>query len=329
MTQISLAQIGFELASKCKRKQAFLDDVEQVIPWSHLLALIAPHASVGKTDWPLFALETMLGIHLLQQLFGHCDPAMEEPLHDTPLYREFARLNKAIIRLPDKSTILRFCHLPERNDLAAKIRAAVNARLMARALMLKSGTVVDAILIAAPTSTKNKGGQRDPEMHQTKKGNQRRFGMKTHIGVDADSGLVHNATAANAYDITQAHALLHGQEQAVFADSGYRGVEKREEVQDRHPDTCWHIAMMAGKRKALNKSGAVNVLIDQFEAVTARIRVKVEYPSRVIKYQFFHHKVRHKGLVKNTSQLLVMFTLRNLWGWYASASCKRRRHEYA
>jgi len=186
---------------------------------------------------------------------------------------------------------------------------------MARGLMLKSGTVVDATLIAAPSSTKNKDGQRDPEMYQTKKGNQWHFGMKAHIGVDAHSGLVHTVatTLANTHDITQAHALLHGQEQAVYADSGYRGVEKRDEVQQQHPDTCWHIAMMPGKRRALDKSRPIDALIDQLESVKVRIRAKVEHPFRVIKCQFGHRKVRYKGLAKNTSQLLVMFALSNLW----------------
>ena len=199
--------------------------------------------------------------------------------------------------------------------MAPQILASVNARLMARGLLLKSGTVVDATLIAAPSSTKNKDGQRDPEMHQTKKGNQWHFGMKAHIGVDADSGLVHTVatTAANAHDITQAHALLHGEEDVVFADSGYRGVEKRDEVQELHPDSCWHIAMMPGKRKALDKSKALDALIDQLETIKARIRAKVEHPFRVIKCQFGHRKVRYKGLAKNTSQLLVMFALSNLW----------------
>jgi IS5 family transposase len=181
--------------------------------------------------------------------------------------------------------------------------------------MLKTGTVVDATLIAAPSSTKNKSGERDPEMHQTKKGNQWHFGMKAHIGVDADSGLVHTVTttAANAHDVTQAHALLHGGESVVFADSGYRGVEKRDEVQEQHPQVDWQIAMMPSKRKALDKAKHVDALVDQLEKVKASIRAKVEHPFRVIKCQFGHRKARYRGMAKNTSQLLVMFALSNLW----------------
>jgi IS5 family transposase len=315
MKQISLATTGFELVTKRTRKREFLDEMNLVIPWSQLLALIAPHAPAGKMGRPPFATEVMLRIHLLQQFFGHSDPAMEEALHDIPLYREFAKLDAGITRLPDESTILRFRHMLEQNDLGAQILAAVNAKLIDRGLMLKTGTVVDATLIAAPSSTKNDKGERDPEMHQTKKGNQWHFGMKAHIGVDADSGLVHTVTTtpANAHDVTQAHALLHGQEEVVFADSGYRGVEKRQEIQEKHAGVDWEIAMMPGKRKALDKTKASQALTDRIEKIKASIRAKVEHPFRVIKCQFGHRKTRYRGLAKNTSQLLVMFALSNLW----------------
>ena len=301
--------------TKRTRKREFLDEMNLVIPWSQLLGLIAPYAPAGKTGRPPFATEVMLRIHLLQQFFGHSDPAMEEALHDIPLYREFAKLDAGITRLPDESTILRFRHMLEQNDLGAQILAAVNAKLIDRGLMLKTGTVVDATLIAAPSSTKNDKGERDPEMHQTKKGNQWHFGMKAHIGVDADSGLVHTVTTtpANAHDVTQAHALLHGQEEVVFADSGYRGVEKRQEIQDKHAGVDWEIAMMPGKRKALDKTKASQALTDRIEKIKASIRAKVEHPFRVIKCQFGHRKTRYRGLAKNTSQLLVMFALSNLW----------------
>ena len=209
MKQMSLAHTGFELVTKRTRKREVLDEMNLVIPWTELLALIAPHAPAGKTGRPPFPTEVMLRIHLLQQFFGHSDPAMEEALHDIPLYQEFARLDAGISRLPDESTILRFRHLLEEHGLGQQILATVNAKLIERGLMLKTGTVVDATLIAAPSSTKNDKGERDPEMHQTKKGNQWHFGMKAHIGVDADSGLVHTVTttAANAHDITQAGSV--------------------------------------------------------------------------------------------------------------------------
>ncbi len=315
MKQISLATTGFELAPKRTRKREFLEEMDRVIPWSELLALITPHTPSGRTGRPPFAPEVMLRIHLLQQFFGHSDPAMEEALHDIPLYREFAQLDVGTTRLPDESTILRFRHLLEAHDLGAQILEAVNAQLQRQGLLLKTGTVVDATLIAAPSSTKNAKGERDPEMHQTKKGNQWHFGMKVHIGVDADSGLVHTVvgTSANAHDVTQASALLHGEESDVFADSGYRGVHKREEVIQTHPDVAWHVAMMPSQRKALDKTTPMGVILDALEKTKARIRAKVEHPFRVIKCQFGHRQTRYRGLAKNTSQLLVMFALSNLW----------------
>ena len=257
----------------------------------------------------------MLRIHFLQQWFGLSDPAMEEALHDTPLYCEFARLDAGMARMPDETTILRFRHLLEEHNLSIKLLATINATLIANGLMLKTGTVVDATLIAAPSSTKNTTGERDPEMHQTKKGNQWHFGMKAHIGADAESGLVHTVTgtAANEHDITQAHALLHGEEDVVFADSGYRGITKREEIQAQHPGVDWQVAMMPGKRRALKKSKAVDALIDKLEKIKASIRAKVEHPFRVIKCQFGYRKTRYRGLVKNTAQLITLFALSNLW----------------
>lgn len=174
----------------------------------------------------------MLRIHFLQQWFGLSDVAMEDALFDVPLYRQFAGLG-GMNRLPDRMSILRFRHLLEQHELVPKMLEAVNATLAAKGLMLKEGTAVDASLIPAPSSTKNSTGTRDPEMHQTRKGNQWYFGMKCHIGVDADSGLVHTVvgTSANVIDVTQAHALVHGAEAGVFADGGYQGVEKRDDTQ--------------------------------------------------------------------------------------------------
>ena len=212
---------------------------------------------------------------------------------------------------PDESTILRFRHLLEKHDLSTQLLATINATLSKRGLMLKAGTVVDATLIAAPSSTKNSKGERDPEMHQTQKGNQWYFGMKAHIGVDADSGLVHTVigTAANVNDVTQGHALLHGEEVDVFADAGYQGATKRPEA----TDVEWHIAMRPGKRKQLNTDTKLGAMLDKIEKLKASVRAKVEHPFRVIKRQFSHTKVRYRGLAKNTAQLVTLFALSNLW----------------
>ncbi len=180
------ADLGLNLSTKRTRKREFLDEMNRVVPWAALVELIGPHYPKGKTGRPPMGIETMLRIHFLQQWFGLSDPAMEEALHDVPLYREFAGLDGPMRRLPDESTILRFRHLLEKHQLAGPLLAAVNQVLQAHGLMLKIGTVVDATLISAPSSTKNGSGERDPEMHQTKKGNQWYFGMKAHIGADAE-----------------------------------------------------------------------------------------------------------------------------------------------
>ena len=236
---------------------------------------------------------------------------MEEALHDTPLFWQFAGLDAGITRLPDESTILRSRHLLEEHNLSIQLMAAINATLATKGLMLKTGTVVDATLIAAPSSTKNSSGERDPEMHQAKKGNQWHFGMKAHIGVDADSGLVHTVigTAANVNDVTQGHGLLHGAETVVFADAGYQGADKRLEA----TGVAWQVAMSPGKRRALDKQTSMGKLLDKAEQLKASVRAKVEHPFRVIKCQFGFTKVRYKGLAKNTAQLITLFALSNLW----------------
>ena len=315
MKQLSLGESGFERKTKRTRKREFLDEMNLVVPWAELVLLIAPHAPTpgAKGGRPPFAVEIMLRIHFVQQWFNLSDPAMEEALYDMALFREFVGLDAGEDNLPDESTILRFRHLLEAHNLSLQILATVNATLAAKGLLLKSGTVVDATLIAAPSSTKNSSGERDPEMHQTKKGNQWHFGMKAHIGVDADSGLVHTVvgTAANVNDVTQAHALLHGEETDVFADAGYQGVSKRQETQDIGVN--WHVAMRPGKRKVLDKSTPMGAILDQLERAKASIRAKVEHPFRVIKRQFGHVKVRYRGLAKNTAQLHTLFALSNLW----------------
>jgi len=303
--------LGLNLSKKKTRKRQFLDEMDRVVPWAVLMGLIEPHYPKGETGRPPLPLPVMLRVHLLQQWFGLSDPAMEEALHDVPLYREFAGIDSGMARLPDESTILRFRHLLEQHGLAQKMLEAVNELLRDKGLMLKAGTMVDATLIAAPSSTKNESGERDPEMHQTKKGNQWYFGMKAHIGADADSGLVHTVvgTAANVSDLNVAGQLLHGQEQDAFADAGYQGVHKREEAQGPN----WHVAMRRGKRKRLNSFIPSQAIAEQIEKLKASVRAKVEHPFRVIKRQFGFVKVRYRGLTKNTAQLTTLFALSNLW----------------
>lgn len=302
---------ALNLTTKKTRKQIFLEQMEQVVPWAELVKVIAPYYPEGKTGRPPFSLQTMLRVHFMQQWFTLSDPGMEEAFFDTPLYREFAQLEE-FGNLPDESTILRFRHWLEKHKLADEILATVNELLTSQGLLLKVGTVVDATLIAAPSSTKNKDHKRDPDMHSSKKGEQMYFGMKAHIGADADSGLVHTVrgTSGNVHDVTEGNSLLHGQEVMGFGDAGYQGVDKRP---DAKQGVKWYIAMRPGKRRALNRDNAADALIDQAERLKAGIRAKVEHPFRVIKRQFGYVKVRYRGLKKNTAQLVTLFALSNLW----------------
>jgi transposase, IS5 family len=315
MRGMNQARFDIDPLPKKTRREVFLEEMDKVVPWAELVALIQPHARGAHQALggrPPFPVQTMLRVHCLQLWWNLSDLAMEEELHDRPLYRGFAGLSGAA-RLPDETTILRFRHLLEKHDLAPEVLRTINAGLAARGLLMNKGTVVDATLIAAPSSTKNSTGQRDPEMHQTKKGNQWHHGMKAHIGVDAQSGLVHSVigTAANVADVTQAAGLLHGQEKDVFTDAGYQGIAKRDEAKDL--DVRWHVAMRPGKRRALNPNCKSDRLIDKIEKLKASVRAKVEHPFRVLKQQFGYAKVRYRGLAKNTARITMLFALSNLW----------------
>src|SRR5213592_449919 len=298
MSAMKQLGLGLNLLTKKTRKREFLEEMERVVPWAALVQIVEPHCPRAKTGRPPMPVETMLRIHYLQQWFGLSDPAMEEALHDVPRYREFAKLGDAQARRPDETTILRFRHLLERHNLAPDMLRLVNDILLAKGLMLRTGTAADATLISAPSSTKNAEGERDPEMKQTKKGNNWYFGMKAHIGVDSTSGLVHTVvgTAANVNDLNVAGQLLHGEEHAAFGDAGYQGVHERPEA----AGPTWHVAMRPGKRKKLNPFIEPDFVAERVEKMKASIRAKVEHPFRVLKRQFGFTKVRYRGLRKNT-----------------------------
>jgi len=309
MSQMSFGDAEYATKKKRTRREVFLAEMDQVMPWGSLLRLIEPLYPVAGRGRPPYPLETMLRVHLLQNWYGLSDPAMEEALYDSASMRAFAKLslNGAI---PDETTILNFRRLLEVNELAPEILARVNAYLTRNKLMFKQGTIVDATIIPAPSSTKNAEGERDPEMHQTKKGNQWYFGMKAHIGVDSKSGLVHTVvtTPANEADIEVVDELLHGKERTVHADSGYTGADKRV----KRKKLAWHIAAKRGKVKAMPE-GHKKTTVEKRETAKARVRARVEHPFRVIKRQFGLAKVRFRGLAKNTSHVTTLFALSNLW----------------
>jgi IS5 family transposase len=270
-------------AKKRTRRERFLAEMEVVVPWKALIDLIEPHypKATSKGGRPPYPLETMLRIHLLQQWYDLSDPAMEDALIEVPTMRRFAGIELISDRIPDETTILAFRHLLEKPDLGDQIFGVVKAHLKANGMAMKQGTIIDATLIAAPSSTKNEKRERDPEMHQTKKGNQWYFGMKVHIGMDKDTGLIHSVetTAANVHDLTPAADLLHGEESVVYAEAGYQGIEKRDEMEGK--GIGFRVAIRPGKRRALRDTpeGRVDELI---ETAKAHIRAKVEHPFRVI-----------------------------------------------
>jgi IS5 family transposase len=304
-----------ELAAKKKitRREKFLARMEEVIPWVKLLAVIEPHYPKGKRGRPPIGLERMLRVYFLQQWYGLADEALEDALYDSQALQRFARLDLAAEGVPDATTLLNFRHLLETHDLCKGLFTAINGDLAARGLLLREGTLVDATLIAAPSSTKNAKRERDPEMHQTKKGNQWYFGMKAHIGADRDSKLVHTVvvTAANVADVTKTAELLHGEETQVHADAGYTGVEKRAEIVALKRQLDWQIAGKRSVIKALAE-GAEKEALKAVEKAKASVRAFVEHPFHIVKNLFRHRKVRYRGLAKNGHQLYTLFALANV-----------------
>jgi IS5 family transposase len=311
--QPSFSQAEFAAKKKITRREKFLTRMEAVIPWGKLLAVIEPFYPKGERGRPPVGLERRLRVYFLQQWYGLADEALEDALYDSQALRGFARIDLAAEGVPDATTLLKFRRLLETHDLCKGLFAAINADLTARGLLLREGTLVDATLIAAPSSTKNKEKQRDPEMHQTRKGNQWYFGMKAHIGADRDSKLVHTVvvTAANVADITQTAELLHGQETQVHADAGYTGVEKREEITALERRIDWQIARKRGQVKTMTE-GAEKETVKAAEKAKASVRAFVEHPFHILKNLFRHRKVRYRGLAKNGHQLCTLFGLANV-----------------
>src|SRR6186713_939796 len=308
--QGSFSEAEYAGKKKQTRRDKFLSEMERVVPWSRLVERLRPFYPKGERGRPPIGLERMLRLYFLQQWYGLADEALEDALYDSQALRGFAGIDLSVAAVPDATTVLNFRHWLEEHELSQALFAEVSAMLEERGLLMRQGTIVDATIIAAPSSTKNKQQSRDPEMHQTKKGNQWHFGMKAHIGVDVASGLVHTVvgTAANEADITQTAALLHGEEEDVFGDAGYTGADKRPELEDR--DVSWNIAIKRSIIKALPK--ALRELAEPVERALSQVRAVVEHPFHIIKNLFRHKKLRYRGLKKNTAQLHTLFALANL-----------------
>jgi len=310
--QRSFSDLEYAAKKRVTRRDRFLGEIDAVTPWSALIAEVEPFYPKGEGPGrPPVGLERMLRMYIAQQCFGLSDEGIEDAIYDSHAIRGFVGVDLARGAAPDATTLLKFRRLLEAHQLTERIFAAINVHLAAKGLLLREGTVVDATIIAAPSSTKNQSEGRDPEMHQTRKGKQWHFGLKAHIGVDANSGLIHTVvtTPANVNDVTQAHRLLHGDEKYAFGDAGYQGVEKRKE--NRESTTEWLVAMLPGKRRTLpdDELGRTQEMIETFKA---KVRAKVEHPFHYVKNLFGLKKNRYWGLAKNTAQLFTLFALANL-----------------
>ena len=307
MGQRTFADVDYESKKRKTRREVFLERMDRLIPWEELEERIRPYyPKAGRGRRP-YALSAMLRIHCVQLFYNLSDPGMEDMLYEVESVRRFVGL-KLSGALPDETTILHFRHLLEAHGLGERLFQDINGHLAAQGLRLREGTIVDATIIEAPSSVKNRAGERDPEMHHAKKGNEWHFGMKVHVGADAETGVVHSMTTtpANVHDVTEAHRLLHGGETHVWGDAGYRGVDRREE--NRGKVVEWRVAMRPGARRRL-EPGAPEA---EEERRKASVRAKVEHPFLYVKRHFGYARVRYRGLYKNTQRLALLLGLANL-----------------
>jgi len=305
--QTLASQTSFSKYGRKSKRELFLDQMNQVVPWSDLLALVEPvYPKAGNGRQPV-GLAIMLRTYFLQQWFGFSDPGMEEAFYDSPVLQRFAGVDLGVAAAPDETTILRFRHLLEQHELCGEMLMTVNRYLETKGIRISTGTIVDATIIHAPSSTKNSSGQRDPEMHQTKKGNQWYFGMKAHIGVDSKQTVVHTviASAASVADSQMLPDLLHGDETKVWGDAGYQG--QTEAIHEAAPKAQ---DMTSRRTKYKNY---VDEEAKRKNTTKARVRAKVEHPFRILKRVFGFTKVRYRGMKKNHEWLCAAFALVNLY----------------
>jgi len=302
---------GFEVYGRATRKAEFLARMEALVPWRQFCAVIEPHYPKAGNGRPRVGLERMLRMYLVANWFNLGDEACEDALYDIPAFRDFCRIDLGRERVPDATTLLNFRHLLEKHQIGAALFAKVGELLLAHGMKLSGGTIVDATLIAAPPSTKNQEQSRDPEMHQSKKGNQWYFGMKLHIGVDSDSGLVHSASvsAGNVHDSHELPNLLHGQERRLYGDSAYRGEKQRERLKDIAPQAKDFTNKRAHKNRPLSDADK------QTNRRKSAVRSKVEHPFLTLKRIWGFAKARYRGLAKNANRAYAMLALINISKW--------------
>jgi len=306
--QLSFSSLSYQNKKKRLRREVFLNEMNQAIPWKELLRALRKHYKENRDNGrPSYAAELMLRIYFMQQWYQLSDEGMEEALYDTHSLRNFAGLELGSDNIPDQNTILNFRHLLEEHKLTERFFEIVNKHLEQHGLLMKKGTIVDATIINAPSSTKNSEKQRDPEMKQTKKGNQWYFGMKAHVGSDSKTGIVHTLTTtpANNHDSTEFENLLHGEEEVVYGDKAY--ANKEQEAEFRSRGVSWRIARKAQKGKVLSETDRA------WNRKQSSVRALGEHAFRVVKSLWRYTKVRYRGIAKNTVQIFSLFSLANLF----------------
>lgn len=309
MKQQTFAMGGFETHRKTTRKAEFLSRMDKLIPWAEFCKVIEPFYPKAGNGRPPIGLERMLRMYFIAHWFNLADEACEDALYDVPAFREFCRIDLGRERVPDATTLLNFRHLLEQHQLGTAMFAKVGELLLAHGMKVSGGTIVDATIIEAPSSTKNSDGTRDPEMHQTKKGNQWYFGMKVHIGVDSKSGLVHSAsvTPANVHDSQELPRLLHGAETRVYGDSAYAG--KKAAIKEAAPNAKDFTQKRARRNKPLSEADR------ETNRRKSQVRARVEHPFRPFKNLFGFAKVRYRGLMKNANRAFALLALINIERW--------------
>ena len=312
MKQMTLATAkGFEVHGRPTRKAEFLARMERLVPWAQMCALIEPHYPKAGNGRPPVGLERMVRMYLIANWFNLADEACEDALYDIAAFRDFCRIDLGRERVPDSTTLLNFRHLLEQHELGAAVFAKVGELLQASGMKLSGGTIVDATLIAAPPSTKNQEQSRDPEMHQSKKGNQWYFGMKVHIAVDSESGLIHSAsvTPGNVHDSHELPNLLHGEETRLYGDSAYRGEKQRLRLKELAPKAKDFTNKRAYKNRPLSDADK------QTNRRKSAVRSKVEHPFLGLKRLWGFAKVRYRGLAKNANRAFAMLAMLNIVKW--------------
>lgn len=315
MKQQTLSDMEYSNRRKKTKREEFLDAMNEMIPWDYWVNLIRPYYPSGKRGRPPKNIEAMLRMYLMQNWFNLSDAGIEDAIYDSYAMRSFMHLDFFTQQVPDATTLLHFRHLLEENRIGEKIFADVKARLEKAGLMMHGGTIVDATIISAPSSTKNKEGRRDPEMHQTKKGSQWYHGMKVHSGVDAGSGYVHTitGTSANVHDIAETAKLIRKDDEVAYGDSGYSGADKWEEI--RNDEHLSKIEFRINKRPSSINVPKTYKGINwdkQIEKRKSSTRCKVEHPFLIVKKQFGYAKVAYRGIAKNMNRFHILFASANL-----------------